>query len=285
MTVVRWIITGKLKTETPLAIHSGEGWKDRAIQDGMVGQSYAPGLEDVDRLVVRDGRGLPYIPGSSLKGALLGYAERWHGIDEARHDACIKVFGRGGDSESMRGGCAVFEPALDCTTQLPDGRYLPWWNAERHTYVEAHTAIDRRTGSVAEGKLYCEEAVPPGIEFGLRIILDTSDRSLVTYVVQLLAGFELPIEREPVSLGSNSTFEWGRVALHGLEVQAVQPVSANTPIKPFTATDIENALKTGAKVSAPPRHVRIRLTLRLDLEGAFLGMCAGGLVNFVRCAR
>jgi CRISPR/Cas system CSM-associated protein Csm3 (group 7 of RAMP superfamily) len=155
----RYHIVGTLTTTAPLCIRSGETWKDRMarLPRSQRGQSFRPCNanfpKDVDvALIVRDHRGMPYIPASGLKGAISPYLRRLVAADrsvgrlehcagvskEARTDVIANLFGEeprrekplrgvrrgensstpasekalGVDAAGGRGGCILFEDAF-----------------------------------------------------------------------------------------------------------------------------------------------------------------------------
>lgn len=137
----RYVVSATLLTCSPLAIHSGLGSEDRqALGLAPADDNFrdASGwncekLESCDQLVVRDGAGRPYLPGSSLKGVIREFLTR-PGFDRRQDDVawllgreCPPASDGPEDDESQgAGGAGVFEDAF----LAPLGAGL--WKAPRH---------------------------------------------------------------------------------------------------------------------------------------------------------
>jgi CRISPR/Cas system CMR subunit Cmr4 (Cas7 group RAMP superfamily) len=327
----RYEIIATLLTASPLAIHGGLSSHDLKAMGLM--EPNAPfraktdvheALEDCDALVVRDWRGLPYIPGSSLKGVIREYLERDKNHAQLLKSLLGTATSASSDARDARdnqvtqgdqgaqndrggeGGCVTFEDAfLDlaprnepafstrerfscqgtgCHEEIPDrrkqwnqwesaihngsvgnaemmkfeediwkaedcfpdnlwraettpprlltdARLLPYWSPRTLTYVEQHTSVDRRTGTVHDGGLYNEEVVPAGLPFVVRMLYEvpkspkssatdgtgdqsecvttTSGQEGLKLLLQALASFNLDPIHAPPQLGSNSRHGWG----------------------------------------------------------------------------
>ena len=184
-------ITGWLTAET--AVHIGAG---RSTE-----------LVGTDLPVVRDARGLPYIPGSSFKGVLRSRLEsmlravadgrdsrRFACNPTAEDEWCVTNEEAKGLKEEVRKlEAAARDHALTdrlvaktcpvcCTfgspwlasplvlSDLPVDEEL--WAGQFQ--VRNGVAIDRDTETAEDGKLYDYEVVPPGARFRLRLLLDNA---------------------------------------------------------------------------------------------------------------
>jgi len=162
------------------------------------------GVESSDLPVARDGRGRPYLPGSSLRGSLRSSLEALlRGVAGDRYRVCDpfcrddklpalscseKVRQARQDQQEIteelahslawEGSCEVcrlfghsFFASRVRIADLP----LTAQPGPADSYVRDGVGIDRDLRSVAKGVLYQFEAVPPGSAFSLRIELDNPE--------------------------------------------------------------------------------------------------------------
>ncbi len=221
------ILEGELQCETGLHIGAGKG----SLEIG-----------GADNPVVKDAYGMPYIPGSSLKGRLRSLLEqslglavpdelvylskrkgqevRIHQSDRPDDEICI-LFGRNpGRMEKFSGDAlesshatparlAVYDAPLVAESITPQMRE----NLDDElTEVKSENAIDRITSQANPRTL---ERVPAGARFRLRMVLDIlceEDRELARRVVE---GMRL---LEDDSLGGGGSRGSGRVAFANLKL-------------------------------------------------------------------
>lgn len=154
--------------------------------------------------VIKDARGIPYIPGSSLKGKLRSMLEYKHNRIGEQGEPC----GCGQDLSNCQ-VCTIFGPHKNPNHQLGPSRIivrdaflteasLKKWEEMRKegqefTETKTETMIDRRTGIAARGSLRTQERVPAGTEFQLNITLrvfngddEARMKSLVTEALDLM---------------------------------------------------------------------------------------------------
>src|ERR1700686_2095725 len=224
--VGKLILSGDLHCETGLHIGAGKG----SLEIG-----------GADNPVVKDAFGLPYIPGSSLRGKVRSLLEdamgltspaelvylskrrgqevRIHQSDRPDDEICV-LFGRnpgrvgkvGG--ETLDSGVAsparltVYDAPLVAESITPQMRE----NLDDElTEVKSENAIDRITSQANPRTL---ERVPAGARFRFRLVLDIlcpEDRPLLARVVE---GLRL---LEDDTLGGGGSRGSGRVALTGLK--------------------------------------------------------------------
>lgn len=193
----RLTLRGTLTTKTALRIGAGR----------------ATGVTGTDLPVVRDAAGRPYIPGSSLKGALragveslvrsvrddgtmacnpVGDKRDWclsspDGLSDAEVEArtCLvcRVFG----SPWMAARVSV----RDLPIEAPEERWFGQFE------VRNGVAIDRDTETARDGKLYDFEVVPAGTRFSCVIVAENAS----VWQRGLLMAALMPFERGEGALG------------------------------------------------------------------------------------
>lgn len=221
------ILEGELHCQTGLHIGAGKG----SLEIG-----------GADNPVVKDAFGMPYIPGSSLRGKLRSLLEqssgmaapselvylskrkgqevRIHQSDRPDDEICI-LFGRSpGRMEKVSGDnlesasatparLSVYDAPLVADSITPQMRE----NLDDElTEVKSENAIDRITSQANPRTL---ERVPAGARFRVRLVLDIlcdEDRALVA---NLLEGLRL---LEDDSLGGGGSRGSGRVRLENVKL-------------------------------------------------------------------
>lgn len=194
-------INRTLRVLTPLYI--GSGHKGELAQDTNNGpeNGFSVGL------VLMDGNGLPYIPGSSLKGALRRLCA----------DPAI-LFGP--ESGALPSGKVIFWTALhsghapgQCRVPYGDAAQQGRGKTNRETdiYIESQTAIDGEAGVAERSRLFHSEQVLPGTEFAFHLTvaakLDTdAEAELAVILARLCAD-------GGIGFGRNTRQGKGRVQL------------------------------------------------------------------------
>jgi CRISPR/Cas system CSM-associated protein Csm3 (group 7 of RAMP superfamily) len=142
----------------------------------------------VDRTVVRDAAGVPFIPGSTVKGRLRFFAERalhsgvlpsgyrFHGTGKPHCKnlaaACTlcKLFGNSSIPAFVRVGQAVMgEPWRSLVVSLLASGRNPVVRPD--VEIRPGIALSRRRRTTLLDHLFLEEAVPAGLEFEGRLAL------------------------------------------------------------------------------------------------------------------
>lgn len=220
------IVDGEITCQTGLHIGAGKGSLD---------------IGGADNPVVKDAYGMPYIPGSSLRGRLrslleqssglavpseLIYLNRRRGQEVRIHqsadpsDEICLLFGRNPgrvdrvQGEPIEGGAtparlAIYDAPLDAesiTTQMRENL------DDEITELKSENAVDRITAQSSPRTL---ERVPAGARFKVRLVIDIlceEDKSLVPRVAE---GLRL---LEDDALGGGGSRGSGRVKFSGLSV-------------------------------------------------------------------
>lgn len=266
----RWRIAAVLVTRTPLHIGSPDtrklkerGYRPRDVED----PEYAT--------VVTDNEGKPYIPGSALKGTLRELL-RSRGFDGNAH--FNDLFGEAVEGEKKgRAGKAIFEDAfLEEVPANPKG--VPYWDASRSTAVATSVAIDRRTNTAQDQKLFHFEFVPCGTRFRLEIQLTDCGRECAGL---LMTGLHAIGGRDGISLGAGGSSGWGEMSIEGISVQIAGEEELETwlgRLVDWSANpELEEPPKLGFSDAGPlvepqPASLPKRPALAIELEfsGSFL---------------
>lgn len=220
------ILTGDLHCETGLHIGAGKG----SLEIG-----------GADNPVVKDAFGLPYIPGSSLRGKIRSLLEnalglttpaelvylskrrgqevRIHQSDRADDEVCLlfgrnpgkleRVEGESVDSVATPARLAVYDAPLDqesITAQMRENL------DDEITEVKSENAIDRITSQANPRTL---ERVPAGARFRVRLVLDILCDEDKALSARMLEGLRL---LEDDSLGGGGSRGSGRVRFANLKL-------------------------------------------------------------------
>lgn len=273
----RWIITAEFVTESPLHIGTGElkdivflrGKIDNAddeVRCSAIHRRAATQTEKNDypkgditethyNAIARGHAEDPVIPGSSWKGPFRAAFERVFG-ETLAHD----LFG---PPDAQTGGRVEFCDAAFTRLDAGAEGNLPLWEPGEHTAIEASVALDRRTRTASEGKLYYTEYVPKGARFAVTLTaqgIGSDDARRLLWMLQNIGahaqfGAEagngwgcLRAENCAVRHFDAAAFdEWKKNTAAGYEacIQVTQPQSiaalapdAETPHGSVTAIDI-----------------------------------------------
>jgi CRISPR/Cas system CSM-associated protein Csm3 (group 7 of RAMP superfamily) len=292
----RYVISARLVTKSPLAIHGGLSTHDLRAMGRFTEEHFREpfagiheGVKDCDALVVRDWNGLPYIPGSSLKGVFREYLTQGKN-DSALNDALKWLLGRAAEKDDEgEGGAAIFEDAFlelpenfyeDCDTPFA---HLPFWNPEQLTYVEQHTSINRRTGAVNFSNLFNVEVVPAGLSFDVRFVVDHGQHSMdgVKHLLKVLAAFNLDLVHGPPRLGSSTSNGWGRMSCEPDSVKVTRWTPTRHTDLTIEEFDTAKFMKEFQETPPLPKRRRVSLSLSLNFNSAFITADPGKAVSLI----
>ncbi|GBD36206.1 hypothetical protein HRbin36_01327 [bacterium HR36] len=252
----RYWITGKLRAKTALSVGS------RA--------SLMPAGSDLP--VIKTPEGLPFIPGSSLKGAVRAYVERLartleelgkqingshikacDPLDEDKR--CItsqqkeKIAEENKPENEFTAAlwersctvCRLFgSPWLASRVSFQDAMLSNGDSLVRLTEVRDGVGIDRDLGTARTGIKFDFETVPPGAEFALRIVLENVE----DWEVGLLLVALEALGQGQLALGGKTTRGLGWMEFADLQVQGL------------SAKDLLDYLAGQAMPSLPPARFR-----------------------------
>ncbi len=266
----RWRITGTLIAQTPLHIGAGTTTQHEnlTVEDKAVKVT----------AVALDGQGLPYIPGSTLKGNL----RAWLQTRVKDTNLINSVFGTGveEDKDQSEGGKAEFWNVFLANTLTP--RYKPsHWHSERKVGVEVGVTIDRVTRTAREQKLFHREIVPPGIIFKVRLTGKGLTEAEVALLLAGLNGFN--DEQQPLSLGSDNAqnkgqMKWQLQSIEQLDQAATQKwldkgaeEMWDSALQPLNQTEQNRLLQLcNTLINEQSNQPRLQLHFRLTFDSPFL---------------
>lgn len=222
--VNKYIIKGSIKALTPLHIGTGEN-------------SFDP--LQVDSTVIRDENGKPYIPGSSLKGALRSCIETLikSGINSKYEsclivnepcisDKCIKEIrekinkDKDINNKDYKFAEKIYEKMCDVCKIFGSNYFASKIKIrdcklkQDMAYVERRDGIciDRETGTALDGRKYEFEQVAAGTEFEFYMSIDNLDdehEELLKYIINILKSGELIVGgKTSVGLGNIKLVEF-----------------------------------------------------------------------------
>ena len=188
----RLVVSGKLIFET--SFHVGSGFPS------MIS----------DAVVERDKKGNPYIPGSTLAGALRATSEDFACLVCKEPDRTIRsLFGSGirsasDDAEFIASRLTVRDAGL--LGELPDV-----------TEIRDHVGIDRTTGAAREGIKFDKEVVPSSC-YGLELEIEAPDEESIKLLLSALDFWS----NFGVSFGASTTTGMGRAKLESVALFIVE---------------------------------------------------------------
>jgi CRISPR-associated RAMP protein (TIGR02581 family) len=230
----RWLITATLRMKTALSVGS------RA--------SLLPAGSDLP--VIKTPEGVPFIPGSSLKGVVRTYVERvlrtldgmntqypgqrlWACDPLDEDQRCVTgaqkkaLFEQAGEDDARFTeliwhysctACRLFgSPWLASRVAFQDAMLANRESLLRLTEVRDGVGIDRDLGSAKTGIKYDFETVPAGAEFGITIVVENAEEWEVGLLLLALKA----IEKGELPIGGKTTRGPGWGELVDLKVQHV----------------------------------------------------------------
>ncbi|MEN2976325.1 RAMP superfamily CRISPR-associated protein (plasmid) [Tistrella bauzanensis] len=216
----RLVLTLDFTNRTPLHVGSGEDIPGVLPPIERDGATVKPAFAGI----LRDHKGKPWIPGTTLKGMLRHLAE---GGARDRLFGRSRDLGASGEGDLMAamivGGASMVEPAHPINDGAPYAAALSGPAASGrhdHAYVAGRTAIDPKSGTADAGRLFHQEMLPPGLTFRCQLILLGGDRQALdrhlSDLLPLLARW-----RDGVQIGRGQADGDGLVGLVGESIQGV----------------------------------------------------------------
>ncbi len=219
----RLILTGKIRVLTGMRV----GGSKETLNVG-----------EVDSNVIKTPDGVPYIPGTSLKGKLRSeLAQRAYNATDIKDDPdeVQRIFGYEGSFSREKSKQAILakirvRDAFACLDENGDWEDLGGDNQMElgRTELKNETAIDRKTGKAKNGSLRKIERVPPNATFSFEIVFDSkndtedSDFKNVILAMRLL---------EDSAVGSKGSSGYGKIKFEAINIRKkiLADYEKNTP--------------------------------------------------------
>jgi len=213
-----WRIRGTFILTTPMHIGTG---RDAAIVLKEYERDDKKNEERFVATVVRDRQDKPYIPGSSLKGALNALARRANVPEGVRR----KIFGAEASGETQPAQvefCNLYRHGLDPTPSSG----LPNFNLDEHSQVAnlPHVARNRERGTAEDQKLFLEQVVPPGCTFDFECTASNVDDGVIQHLLGVLT--LASADDSPLRLGAGKSADQGIVTWQLSEVRKFESPEA-----------------------------------------------------------
>jgi CRISPR-associated protein (TIGR03986 family) len=249
--VARWKIAGVWTLKSNM--HLGNGF------DELDDREREPGDND-DRFystVAKDYNEQPYIPGSSIKGALRNFA------NQRMQDpvAFKRIF-----------GCALNDEKKQSETVAGQTEFYSAYSiGQAEISKVSRTAIDRCLQTVVDKKLFVNETVVAGTRFSVEIVCQNLNTTDIDLLVSLLEQTNVD---SSFSLGAGKSNSAGRVDWKLTKVLKFGSAEFSKWITDNTETDIwnfasdETLSRKGIALSKPSEA--ISLDVKIDFSSAFL---------------
>lgn len=279
--VNRWKIKGTLTTQTPLRIGNGGTIK---AQERLSSTHIKTDTEI--NTVASDKDRKPYVPASAIKGSLRSWAKNVLTADEIE-----TIFGsKEPQAANATAGKVQFSNAyLDPNKPIVGFDDLPEWSSDRLTAVSVGIAVDRKTRTASDQKLFHQEYVPPGITFDFSLIGNNYEEDNIKgdevykKLLRLLEGFNSKVN--PVCLGaetaglekSRGKFEWNLTSIEEIDSDALETWLESDADDSWTVflKEIDTAKKVQLKANAKSiantvTNQMLNFPLSLNCLGDFL---------------
>ena len=252
----KYVVDFQIETLEPLAIGASQG----SVQVG-----------DMDRQIVKTTSGLPYIPGSGLKGYFRTYFDRvsphldklnahrfnlTHVIKDSKSnntevcDITQKKFQDLDLEEKFRNLCdlCLLFGAMGYGSPLSFIDAYPAEDDEIPLENRTHIRMDRGSDTTVKGGLFFSEAVPRGVTFQGQIIFEVRDLGDLEKEKRqlLLFGFLLSLLNQDHHLGGMKSRGYGLVKFHctGLQKYNFKDlIMGNRPSKSYEEAEIPSFIQ------------------------------------------
>lgn len=214
----RWILKGKIKTLTSLHVGRGRGEKEA-------------GEPDLPVMKFPDGR--PYIPGSSLKGAIRSELDRLaRGLG---FSLCIR--------NEPRYSCAPPQLCVSCilfgSTEVASK--ITFRDAvitqDVSPILRVGTAITRDSKKVVEGSLFEVEYLPPNSEFDLEMVFENPEPWMIGLLIMCIESLQ--------AIGGQVSRGAGKVEfkLENISIYTPKSIVEQKPDKTLEKVELKEEIK------------------------------------------
>ncbi len=250
----RYRIEGELVAQSPTHVGTGETRPvDRKKKSDSAGEQESTDIT----MIARDCTGLPYLPGSSLRGVVrnyllqvfrhlnpvIAYEENYEEkrfrdktqdqiVDEMLPVASLleKVFGT-----PFWAGKVEFWDA-PASNRISGARFVDKeWDDERQCYLVRSVAIDPITGTAESHKLYTFEVAPAGIRYNVNIVGQNLEPEELGFLLFGLSGFNSEIY--PLTIGAMSGRGFGQMKFEVKKIYALTQEGLSDWVKEASTHD------------------------------------------------
>ncbi|MCB9944568.1 MAG: hypothetical protein H6851_13245 [Geminicoccaceae bacterium] len=256
----------KLKLLSDLHIGSGH-----FSQKEQLGDPKDDGIPEFSE-IVRDSADCPVLTSTGLKGALR-QATRLE-LEEVE-DLLGKSGNEPGDSNIARLWIGMFR--VDENSDGQSFELAKEGCLVDHGYIRTGNAINRKTGSVDDKKLYNQEWIEADPEFGGRLTLfwegkDAAERdALIVQVASLLAPLWSP---DGLAIGADRRHGAGRLVFEAMSCTAYAIDVSTLSLVPKPSPDVERRIAEIASKPCSSDDTTHRAKLRLICDGPFISIRA-----------
>lgn len=189
-TVKKWIISGTLKTLSPLIIGTGD-------------QS-----DDIDIIIQKDENANPYIPATSIAGSLRHNLFEEHDLGNDR-EILRTIWG---DTFRINGKDKTVKSAIF----FSDAKINPDYKIE----IRDGIRINQETGLVADGAKFDYEALAKGARFKFKITVEQAEHDDETIIKKMIHTIKILLESGEFTIGAMNTKGYGKVKLLNTHITA-----------------------------------------------------------------
>ncbi|MFW6030641.1 MAG: type III-A CRISPR-associated RAMP protein Csm3 [Halanaerobiales bacterium] len=203
--LAKFFIKGKIKTLTGLSIGGSN-------EDVMIG--------GIDNNVIKTSEGVPFIPGSSLKGKLRSLLEKIEGKNICKCGSCdiCAIFGTGAAGKDPEvGPTRLFarDALMDEKTKNMMENKEGIFKELELTYTEGkwENIIDRKTSKAKDPRQ--SERVPSSAQFDFEMVFNKLEEADYDRLKELIVGLRL---LEDDYLGGSGSRGYGRIEFNDLNI-------------------------------------------------------------------
>ncbi|MEA1883592.1 MAG: RAMP superfamily CRISPR-associated protein [Thermotogota bacterium] len=235
-TVKKWIISGTLKTFSPLVIGTGDK------------------SEDTDIILQKDENANPFIPATSIAGSLRHSLFEEHELNNDP-EALRKIWG---DTFRINGKDKTIKSAVT----IRDAKIEPDYTIELRDGIR----IDQKTGLVEKGAKYDYEALTRGAKFKLKITILQSDQDEERLIKKLVNTIKTLLESEEFVIGGMNTKGYGKVKLQKAKVTLYDFTQAADVINWLEGKEKTDPFTNLSEEELYPRKTENDLTITANLK-------------------
>jgi len=235
-TVKNWIISGTLKTLSPLVIGTGDK------------------SQDTDIILQKDENGNPFIPATSIAGSIRHSLFEEHDLANDR-EAIRRIWG---DTFRIKGKDKTIKSAII----IRDAKIHPDYTIELRDGIR----IDPKTGLVEKGAKYDYEALSRGARFNLKITIQQTDQDKEHLIKRLVNTIKNLLESKEFAIGAMNTKGYGKVQLQKAKVTVYDLTNANDVINWLEGKDKTQAYTDFSDNDRYKRKIENDLTITAHLK-------------------